>query len=77
MNYDTMDPAKQVRSDLWPSMTLTQLTQQQEIVIDRINKLTSIMGIGYTESLRTMYGALQQANQDLARLIDHRSQKEK
>lgn len=71
------DPNVDIRSDMWPNMNITQLTRQQEIVIDRINKLTTIMSSGYSQSFSTIYGALQQANKDLASLIDRKTQQEK
>lgn len=68
------DPRVTLRSDLWTTMNVTELARQQEICIDRINKLYSIMGAGGSQSMANIYHALQIANQELTNLINTRSQ---
>lgn len=72
-----LDPEVEIRSDLWPKMSVSQLARQQEIVIDRLNKLYSMMGSIGTPSMRMMYNSLQVAMQDLSKLIDARTQQKK
>lgn len=68
------DPKVSLRSDLWPTMNMMQLSQQQELVVDKLNKLNSLVALGYSESMRTMQFALERAMQDLTQLINYRSQ---
>jgi hypothetical protein len=67
------DPQLTLRSDLWPTMSVSQLSRQQELAIDKISKLHSMMGAAASPSLINIYGALQQALKDLNGLIDNRS----
>jgi hypothetical protein len=68
------DPDTELRADLWPTMTLTQLSRQQEMVIDRMNQMHSIMGSIANPSMSNIYGALSQAIRDLTGLIENRAQ---
>lgn len=68
------DPEHNLRSDLWPTMSLSQLARQQEIVIDKVSKLHTLMTIGATPSIQNIYAALQIALKDLNALIDNRAQ---
>jgi hypothetical protein len=63
------DPTLNLRSDLWPTMTVGQL-----LAIDKVSKLHMMMGANASPALINIYGALQQALKDLTWLIDNRSQ---
>jgi hypothetical protein len=67
------DPQHNLRADLWPTMSVSQLARQQELAIDKISKLHTMMGAQASQSLINIYGALQQALKDLNALIDNRS----
>ena len=69
---DENDPSVQVRTDLWPTMNITQLTKQRELMLNHISKLMTIMGDNASVSVRNMYGALQTGLNDLNKLIDAR-----
>lgn len=69
------DPALNIRSDLWPSMSLGQLARQQDLVITKISMMHQMMGINASQSLINLYSALQVALNDLTDLINSRSDK--
>jgi len=69
------EPEEAVRSDLWNDMTLSQLSRQQEIVIDKVSKMYQLLGPQAGPSVQSIYAALQMALQDLNRLIDSRTKK--
>lgn len=71
------DPSTTLRSDLWPTMTLSQLSRQQELVIDKISRMHILIGASATPALQNLYGALQVALRDLNALIDNRSATQK
>jgi hypothetical protein len=68
------DPNVNLRSDLWPKMTISQLNRQHEIAIDKVSKLHMMMGANASPAIINIYGALQQALRDLTALIDVRAQ---
>lgn len=70
-----MNPEVDIRSDMWPTMTVTQLARQQDIVITKISTLASMMGPIAGPSLLQLYNALQIALADLSALIDNRGQR--
>lgn len=72
---DGMDPSIDLRSDLWPTMTLSELTKQQDIAITKISTLSRMIGPIAGPSLLQMYNALQVALADLSALIDNHSQR--
>jgi hypothetical protein len=72
VNPDT-DPTKNLRSDLWPSMTISELAVQQELVLDKLSRLHGFIGPNATKSMLNIYGALHTALQDLNSLIDNKS----
>lgn len=71
------DPEKELRSDLWPTMSLPQLLQQQEIAITKVSKFATIVGAGAPPSYVAIYNALQEALNVLNNMIDNRSQQKK
>lgn len=67
-----MDPEVDLRSDLWPTMTVQQLAKQQDIAITKLSTLGKMFGVAANPSINYMYGALQVALADLTALIDNR-----
>lgn len=74
-NSKLPSPDDELRSDLWPAMSVSQLYHQQELVLDKITKLRSIMpfGVAGTPAIAGMMVALQQAMMDLNLLIESKS----
>ncbi len=68
------DPERNLRSDLWPTMSLSQLARQQEIASDKVSKMHSLMSMGNTQSITNLYAALQIALKELNTLIDNRAE---
>lgn len=64
------DPSIQIRTDLWPTMSISQLNRQRELMLDNISKLQSMVDSHGNPSIRNMYAALQVGLQDLNKLID-------
>jgi len=84
MKTNTDDDAlqKDVRTDLWPTMTVGQLYIQQEIVIEKMSKLLSILTMGDTSnitqdgkdsSVMSLYRVLARGAADLSLLIESKS----
>jgi hypothetical protein len=72
---DELDIATTIRSDLWNTMTLGQLTQQQELIIGKISLVYQMTGFNANPSINNIYAALQVALTDLNRLIDSRAKR--
>lgn len=70
-----MDPQHEIRTDLWNTMTLTELHRQQELMIDRLNQIRSMMSTatGTSPALIAMYDRTYQASEYLTALVDHKS----
>ena len=69
---DENDPSIQVRTDLWSTMNTAQLNRQREMLLDKINKVQSIMGASANPSLINLYSALQMGLKDVTRIIDYK-----
>jgi hypothetical protein len=66
------DPSLQVRTDMWSTMSTSQLTRQRELMLDKLSKLQSMMGGVANPTILNMYSALQMGMQDLNNIIDHK-----
>ena len=66
------DPSVQVRTDLWGSMTMIQLTKQRDMMVNHISRLQSIMGGNANPTILNMYSALQLGLEDLNQIIDNK-----
>jgi hypothetical protein len=68
-------PEKELRADLWGTMSVSQLHRQQDILLDRLMKLQSMSpyGVAPTTGVAGLTKVLQQAMADLTRLIDEKS----
>lgn len=58
-----------IRSDLWPTMTIDQLNVQRELILNKLNLLYTIPK---NHSIINIIGALTQAAQDIDTLLDAR-----
>jgi len=67
------DPQETIRADLWAEMNLSELTNQQDLVLTKLSLLASVMGSSPTQSYKDMYGSLQAALEALNGLIEHRT----
>ena len=80
-NSDNDRPFTDVRTDLWPTMTISQLYHQHELLIEKIGKVQSILSLGDNSSVQggqdssvmTMYKVLRQAALDLGVYIESKS----
>lgn len=71
-------PETEIRSDLWNEMSLSQLSHQQELMIAKMTAIMNMAGGGNaSQSVMTIYNALQQGFNDLNKLIEYRSAKER
>lgn len=77
MTTSRASPETCVRSDLWPTMTVAELTNQQDMVITRISTLSTIMSGAANPTYHQIYSTLQVALADLTKLIEYRSSKQK
>ncbi len=75
--YDPYNPSDEpqysIRSDLWPTMNINELSNQLHLVMEKLTKIASMMGSVPQPTYMHMYGALQQAMQDLNGLIEYRT----
>lgn len=69
---DENDPSIQLRTDLWSTMTASQLNRQREMLLDKISKLQSIMGGIPHPSILNMHSALQLGLDDIGHIIDYK-----
>jgi hypothetical protein len=70
-----MDPHSMIRTDLWNTMTLTELHHQQELMVDRLNHLQIMMSTatGAPQTVVTLYHATYHAYTQLNALVDKKS----
>lgn len=55
---------------MWPTMNVSQLNRQREIMLDHVTKVQSMVDTNASVSVRNMFGALQVGLEDLNKLID-------
>jgi hypothetical protein len=67
------DPTIEIRTDLWNTMSLAQLTKQRELLLDRINTLQRIPDQN-NPSIRDLFLALQYGLDDITKLIDYKTE---
>lgn len=78
--YDPEDtnPETAIRSDLWQTMNLEGLLNQQNLVINRLHAASGLLtGMHANENMRGAYFALQHAADQLADLINQAATKKK
>lgn len=71
MSEPLPEPDKEIRSDLWPTMGVSELNKQRDIVLDKLSLARSMQG--YTPAVVTIQLVLEQALKDLTELIDNRA----
>lgn len=71
---DKEDWEENIRTDLWPTMSIQQLNVQRDLVVSKISLLYT-MSIG-DPTVRNLLGALQIAIKDLNDLIDNRAEQQ-
>lgn len=76
MTTDTNDklpsPDTDVRADLWGTMSLSQLHRQQDLLLERLNRLYALAATGAPTAIG-LQKVLQLAMSDLTRLIESKS----
>lgn len=78
MNTTSLEPQTNVRTDLWPTMSLTELANQQDLLLTKLALMSSMInGAMATESIRTIYRALHTALDDLNFLLDRAANNKK
>ncbi|TFH04303.1 MAG: hypothetical protein E4H14_15045 [Candidatus Thorarchaeota archaeon] len=65
------EPEKEIRSDLWPTMGVSELNKQRDLVLDKLSLARSMQG--FTPATITIGLVLEQALKDLTELIDNRA----
>lgn len=70
-----MDPHLEIRTDLWDTMSLTELHRQQELMIDRLNQIRGMMSTaaGTPPTIVRLYEQTYRASEQLAALVDRKS----
>lgn len=72
--YDPGDsPQHNIRSDLWLTMDLPALTNQQDLILTKLSTLSSMLGGNASQSHRDIYMAIEVALDEINKLIEHRS----
>ncbi len=66
-----------LRSDLWPTMSVAELTKQQELMVTKMNALLYLMSASPSQSVSAMYSAMQMGFNDLNNLLNAKSAQEK
>lgn len=66
------EPQHSIRSDLWTSMSVPELSNQQELITKKISLMTSMGGLMNMVTYRDMQGSLQSALAALSGLIEYR-----
>lgn len=75
--YD-MNPDTAIRSDLWGTMNLDSLMNQQRLVTNRMHAAGNLLTGAYAnENMRIAYYALQHAAEQLTDLINQAASKRK
>lgn len=66
-----------LRSDLWPTMSVSELAKQQELMVTKMSALLYLMGTNPSPSVSALYSAMQMGFADLNRLLDTKTTQEK
>jgi len=75
-NKEQPSPEKEIHSDLWSTMSVTELHKQQELVITKLSLVRSMMPYGVApQSILGLSAALEMALKDLTSLIDSKASK--
>ena len=72
MDKDQEKLETDIRSDLWLTMSVAQLNNQRELILD---KITTTLALGSHPTALSIHAALQMALTDINNLIDSRMTK--
>ena len=75
VSYDDASPDKQIRTDLWPTMGMTELVIQRDLLLTRMEKASRMFSHNTSPSVINIYSAMQVALRDINGLIDHQTKK--
>jgi len=63
-------PTTEIRTDLWPTMTSNQLKNQQDLLLNKIELVATMMGPLSPPHIQQLYRSLQLAYSELTNLIN-------
>ena len=69
METDYNDKNTTIRTDLWHQMTIPELINQQRLLIERSNTISSLVAMSATPSVKAMQFAVEMALNDINELI--------
>lgn len=67
-------PEQEIRSDLWMSMSTSQLLNQRDMIIDRLAQIRNLKQYGTMTSTTTILNTLTIALDDITNIIDNKHQ---
>lgn len=68
-----MEQEKEIRTDLWDTMTTSQLQEQIDLIVTKMGLLQTMMGRGATApGLTGLYKALEHGLEDITNLLHQR-----
>lgn len=70
-------PETMIRTDLWNTMSAGELARQQDLLITKMSTLQLMIGANVSPTILSMQQALQYGLDDVRRLIENKSVKEK
>jgi hypothetical protein len=70
-------PETTIRTDLWHTMSSSELAKQQELMTSKMTAVMNMMGAQATPAVISMYQAMQRGMSDLNKLIDERNARER
>ena len=66
-------PDTQVRSDLWNTMSIGELTKQQELLVTKISHVSRMIDHNVSPTILSLYQALQYGLADINKLIESKT----
>jgi hypothetical protein len=66
------DPNVEIRSDLWTTMNAHELSNQQNIMLTRMSKMSTMISASSPPSMIMMYNSMQGALNHLNHLLERR-----
>lgn len=68
--YEDNDPQVQIRTDLWNTMDMHELSHQRDLLMARMDQASRMFSHNTSPSGISMYTAMQRALKDINNLID-------
>lgn len=75
LKYEDTDPEIQIRSDLWSTMSTTDLLHQRELVVTKLFTLGKMLSWSASPSVTNMYLTIQNALEQINSIIDSKTTK--